>query len=418
MSQKPRARPSEGVYVYKRKRGTKTSWVVEHRPGAGQPKQYRIKDTKTEAEQVASVWRAELKAAAAPDLTKAPRMTIDDAWTYYMVRAKMRLRSGVVETYDASMKKHVLPALGRVAVADLTSQQVRRLVDDLLSAGVGPSTTRNAIGALRSMLTQLVGDGVLQSNAASIQRGWIPTTTVEPKALSRTALHEFLAATKGEPYEALIHFLAFTGVRLGEALALRWDDVDLTARTARIVRSVRLRSENAPKTKFGRRAIDLPTRLVKIVDALPRDCELVFHQDDGAFVNARHLHHVFRRISKRAGLPAVHPHMLRHTWATQMLNAGAPLNYVSRALGHHSTAFTASTYATAQPEPRHEDVDRFVGLVSGDAPGAPGHQVAGERALPQAQAGADANAAELAGVDQAPDSADAATESVGDLSEK
>ena len=80
----------------------------------------------------------------------------------------------------------------------------------------------------------------------------------------------------------------------------------------------------------------------------------MFHQEDGNFINARHLQHVFRRISTRAGLPPVHPHVLRHTWATHMLIAGAPLNYVSCALGHHSTAFTAATYAAAplvdQPE--------------------------------------------------------------------
>jgi integrase len=169
-----------------------------------------------------------------------------------------------------------------------------------------------------------------------------------PKLLTRDQLAELLAAAKGEPYEALITFLAFTGVRLGEAVALRWAEVDLERKTARIVRSVRLRHENVPKTKFGRRAIDLPTRLVTILKTLPHDHELVFHQDDGGFINARHLHHVFRRISKRAGLPRVHPHMLRHTWATQMLNSEAPLNYVSRALGHHSTAFTAATYVTAQ----------------------------------------------------------------------
>ncbi len=416
--EKRRARPSQGVYVYKRKRGTRTTWVLEHRPGAGLPKEYRSRDTKTEAEAEAARWRAELKAAAPVDPASAPRMTVDDAWQHYLVRAQLRLRVGVVETYTAGIEKHVLPAIGHVPVADLTPGHVRRLIDDLLTAGVNPKTVRNAVGVLRSVLAQLVSESVLPANAASIQRGWIPIRQSDPKSLTKTQLHDFLEAAKGEPYEVLVHFLAFTGVRLGEAVALRWSEVDLESRTAQIVRSVRLRRENAPKTRFGRRPIDLPSRLVRGMDSLPRTSELVFPATDGGFVNARHLHHVFRRISKRAGLAPVHPHMLRHTWATQMLNSGAPLNYVSRALGHHSTAFTAATYATAQPEPRHEDVDRFVGLVSGDAPRAPRNQVLEQRALPQPKPGADPDAAQPADVDQAADGADADPQPVGDLDQE
>jgi hypothetical protein len=107
--------------------------------------------------------------------------------------------------------------------------------------------------------------------------------------------------------------------------------------------------------------------------------------------------------------------MLRHTWATQMLNAGAPLNYVSRALGHHSTAFTASVYAAAQPEPRHEDVDKFVAGISGDATRSVRDQVTQDRTLPEAQPSPDPNAPDGPGLDQAPDGPKADTHPVGDF---
>lgn len=80
------------------------------------------------------------------------------------------------------------------------------------------------------------------------------------------------------------------------------------------------------------------------------------------------MHYVFRRVSKKAGLPPVHPHMLRHTWATLMINRGVPLNYVSRALGHHSTAFTAGVYATAIPEAQRHNADALATQAAAPPP--------------------------------------------------
>jgi integrase len=356
--------------VYRRERkdskGAKqVRWVVERRPGQGKPKSYRVFESRTEAEE----YGRELRAAEAVAATPIEHsITVEDAWARYRTRAATTLRAGALETYAGSMKKHILPAIGEVPVAQLDSKRVRKLVDDLISAGLRPQTVRNAIGALRSSLAWLVEDGILPSNPASIQRGWLPTQSqqqAEPRSLTQMQLREFLTASKGEPYETLILFLALTGCRIGEAMALRWPEVDLERKMARIVRSVRLKKEAAPKTRFGRRSVDMPTILVKALSELPtREKQgLVFTGGGGDYVSARHLHHVFRRVSRRAGLPPVHPHMLRHTWATLMINRGVPLNYVSRALGHHSTAFTAGVYATAHPDSRHEDVDRLASLA-------------------------------------------------------
>lgn len=367
-NEKQRARPSSGVYVYRRKRKDSEGkeqirWVVEHRPGFGRPKSYRVFEQRTEAEAYGQELRLGL--AAPVKVNAESTVTVEEAWHRFRARASLFLRPGSLETYAGSMVKHVLPSVGDLPVGELDSRRVRQLVDGLLMAGVGPSTTRNAISALRSTLAPLVSDGVLAMNPASIQKGWLPKSNYKPKSLTRGQLREFLDAARGEPGEQLIRFLAWTGVRLGEALALRWSEVDLERRTARIVRSVRLAREDEPKTKFGMRTIDLAKTLARdmaVLDSRIAD-GLVFPAPGGGYISARAVHYRFLAISKRAGLPPVHPHMLRHTWATQMLNAGTPLNYVSRALGHHSTAFTAGVYATAAPDSRHEDVDRLADLT-------------------------------------------------------
>jgi integrase len=187
-----------------------------------------------------------------------------------------------------------------------------------------------------------------------------------PKNLTTQQLAKFITAAEGDPYHDLALFMSHTGVRLGEALALRWEDIELDSKHARIRRSVRASHESQTKSRFGMRSIDLSSQAVKMLSELPSRAEggLVFPGKAGDRIQARHIHYAFRRISKRAGLPPVHPDMLRDTWATRMINQGAPLNYVSRALGHHSTAFTMTLYATSVPESRNDNVDALSARVA------------------------------------------------------
>ena len=185
---------------------------------------------------------------------------------------------------------------------------------------------------------------------------------VRPKRLTKIELRTLLQAWKGERYEDLILFFVLTGARLSEALALRWSDVDLGARTAVIRRPVRLRRKNMPTIRFASRTIDLARPLVaaltRRLGAVSRDADLVFQGDAGGRLNARHLRDACRRVAKRAGLPTVSPQVLRHTWAAILLEAGIPIDYVSRSLGHSSTAVTAAAYASARPAPLGDEGSR------------------------------------------------------------
>jgi integrase len=201
---------------------------------------------------------------------------------------------------------------------------------------------------IRSTLNSLVSHGVLQLTR---QRS-CEIAPLGANAERRQALQEFLQASRGDRFEDLVLFLALTGVRLREALALCWGEVDLEARTAVIRRSVSLQRKHMPTIRLGFRTIYLPGPLVAALARLraeSRDDGPVFQGDRrGGCVNARHVHHAVRRAAERAGLPIVNPQVLRHTWATTLLEAGVPLSYVSRSLGHSSTAITAAVYASAR----------------------------------------------------------------------
>jgi integrase len=281
------------------------------------------------------------------------KVTLAQAWHAYLRSVAPELRPGTLESYRGSMQNHVLPALGHLTLAELTRERIRAFVDAELAAGVSPKAVRDSVGVIRSTLGGLVSNGVLPSNPASIGRGWLPLQPRTATVLTRTQLRKFLQASEGDCDEDLVLFLALTGVRLREALALRWREVDLHAHTAIIRRPVSLRRKHMPTIRFSFRTIDLAGTLVAALvrrRAESRDSDPVFRGDrrDGC-VSARHVHDACRRIASRAGLEVVSPHVLRHTWAKTLLEAGVPASYVSRSLGHSSAAFTASVYASARP---------------------------------------------------------------------
>jgi integrase len=290
------------------------------------------------------------------------KVTLAQTWQAYLRSVAPKLRPGTLESYRGSMHNHVLPALGHATLAELTPGRIRAFIDAELAKGVSPKTVRNSVGVIRSTLNGLVSHGVLRSNPAAIVRGSLPLPARKPSALTSAQLREFLQASRGDRFEDLVLFLALTGVRLREAIALRWGEVDLEARTAIIRRSVSLQRKHMPTIRLGFRTIDLPGPLVAALTRLraeSRDDGPVFEGDRrGACVNARHVHHSVRRAAERAGLPIVNPLVLRHTWATTLLEAGVPLSYVSRSLGHCSTAFTAAVYASARPATAIERASR------------------------------------------------------------
>ncbi len=165
----------------------------------------------------------------------------------------------------------------------------------------------------------------------------------------------------------LFHLIAYRGLRRGEAVGLRWQELDLDTGQARITRQVvqlGWRTEvGEPKTDSGARTVSLDTTTVavlrswRVTQVAERDrwgqawraAGLVFTREDGSPLHPDLVTDTFARLSQRAGLPPIRLHDLRHTAASLALQAGVPLKVVSEQLGHSSLAITADTYTSALP---------------------------------------------------------------------
>ena len=284
--------------------------------------------------------------------------------------AGLRLAPSTVASYRKNIRLHIVPALGTVPLAALTTERVDRLYRELerggradhrAGEGLSPRTVRYVHTILSAALGAAVKTRRLARNPAADAS---PPTAKQAKA---PEMHPWtagqLAAFLGWAREhapagfPLWHVLAFTGMRRGEALALRWRDVDLDAAAVRIRRSagmIRNAGEGAGvvegDTKSGKaRVVDLDGPTVAVLRAhkrergalalqLARDDALVFGDIEGHHRNPEHVSRQFARDVARCcgvlgadALPAIRLHDLRHTHATVLLTAGVPVHVVSAA---------------------------------------------------------------------------------------
>jgi integrase len=288
------------------------------------------------------------------------------------------LRPSTRRSYRSHVDRHVLPALGDVPLTQLNAVMVDRFVGSLADRGLAASTQRRVIATLRSALAHAVRVGLVPTNVASairVRPGLPrPSRTWTPSESAR-----FLDSLGQRCQDVLFRLALTTGMRRGELLALRWDQVDLAASTARVVASRvpvgGLVVEGPPKSANGTRTVYLDAVTVALLAGLQgptgpeaRRDRLVFVDDAGAGLVPWKVSRDFLAASERAGVPRIRFHDLRHTSATLGLAAGESLKEVSARLGHSGIGVTADIYSDVLPQVARRSTDLRVALMVGHAP--------------------------------------------------
>lgn len=313
----------------------------------------------------------ELRAAEiAARLAAEQQVRLGDYVDQWIAR-RTRLRDNTRHGYRVIVRLHVKPTLGDVALADLTTRQVRDLLEQLAAPSPsGKVRTGATLARVRSLLSgalqDAVADGLILGNPARGVR--LPESAGAGKGgrievLTPQQLAAFLLAADATPFGPALRFLAATGVRRGEAVGLLWDAVDLDAGRAVIRRSLTHSAGavrvDAPKTRKGERAVPLDRETVAMLREHKRGQAeeslrwgrtvwnpegFVFVRADGTSLKPDSLTHATKRMTTAMGLPEIHLHCLRHSWATFALAAGVDVKVVSDVLGHSTTMLTQNVY--------------------------------------------------------------------------
>jgi integrase len=273
-------------------------------------------------------------------------------------------------TYDRDtnlVNNHIKPVLGSLKLKKLNSAHVQNFYRNRLDTGLSASTVRKIHDILRRGLAQAVDWHLTQRNVADVVKPPRPVPK-EIVALSADETRRLLDAAAEDRLEALYVLAVHTGMRQGEMLALRWQDVDIENAVLSVRRTLTRRGGKVafgePKTKKSRRSIRLTPQAVDALRAhlerQLRDMEilgdhyqdqgLIFTTDTGAPINPSNLRQrSFTPLLKRAGLPHMRFHDLRHTCATLLLSRGVHPKFVQELLGHATIAITLDTYSHVMP---------------------------------------------------------------------
>jgi integrase len=260
---------------------------------------------------------------------------------------------------------------------------VRGFYGEKARTNLSAATVKKMHVVLRKALAQALSDGVIPRNAADgVKLPWAGGPGEEIKPLNFEECVAFLESSRGERLEALYVLAVHCGLREGELLALRWQDVDLdVAKPAVLVRHTLTRGENGrgyvvgASTKSGKgRRVRLTRRAVaalkdhrkrqleermRLGAGLWQDQGLVFPNATGSLFNPSNLRNCsFKRIKARSGVREdLRFHDLRHTCATLLLREGVNAKVVSEMLGHASITITLNTYSHVLPDMQDSAVD-------------------------------------------------------------
>jgi integrase len=288
-----------------------------------------------------------------------------EKWLKGSVRGSVR--QSTYDRYESAIRLHIKPALGRLKLKKLTPAHVQGFYQNRLDAGLAPASVNKLHVIPHKALSQAARWDMVPRNVAELVKAPRPAPE-EMKTLSAEEARRFLEAAHSDKLEAMYVLAVTTGMRQGELLALKWQDADLENATISVRRTLTRNGGRLllgeTKTKNSRRTIHLTEAAVRVLrEHLARqlaqierlgdlyyDNGLIFASEVGTPINPSNLRRrSFASLLKRAELPPIRFHDLRHTCATLLLGRNVHPKYVQELLAHANIAITLDTYSHVIP---------------------------------------------------------------------
>ncbi|MCI9672022.1 MAG: site-specific integrase [Lawsonibacter sp.] len=339
---------------------------------------------KTQAEVKAKLKQA-IQENAEVDTLKVEQYTVGqwmDIW--FESYAKIKVRPSSHQTYRGYIDNHIKPNIGKIQLNKLTTLELQKLYKKLLSKGrverieakgqpkdLSPKTVRNIHQVVSSAMDFARSQKLIAVNPTD--NCALPKLEHrEMKTLPVEQLASILREAKESGIFEMYYIELATGLRRGELLGLKWEDLNLEQDTLRVQRQIaRINGEvvEAPlKTKNSYRTISLGADAVEILKEQRKKCggsEYVFPSSTGGPISPDSVIQMLHRVLKQAGLPKVRFHDLRHTFATVALQNGVDIKTASGMLGHYSAGFTLDTYAHVTTAAQREAAKTMGSVLSG-----------------------------------------------------
>lgn len=330
---------------------------------------------------------AEFLAGKKGESVASSRETVAGFLESWLRSIALHVRPKTLESYRHAVKTLIVPVIGSVKLQALKPEHVKTMMTRLKANGYALRSVAYARSVLRIALKAAEDEHLVTRNVAErVRAPKVPRAEIQ--SLTLKDAQKLMAKVAGTPGAALITMILSLGLRIGEALGLRWKDVDLKAKTLQIVQAYQIQEHEdgtregvfvEVKTTKSRRALKMSDALAKIlrdhkraqaerrlsIGELWQEHGLAFPSNVGTPIHPRNATRTLHSALKKAGLDQVGLHSLRHSAATILLAQGVPLFKVSDILGHSSIRVTSDTYRHYSLEDQKEAAAIMDKMITG-----------------------------------------------------
>lgn len=314
-----------------------------------------------------------------PDMgTQKTTLLFSDLLDMWLKTNEVRQKKSTVYKYKSLIGTHILPELGNRPLQEITAPLINEYLNRKLESGrvdgtggLSPAYVSTIMIIIHSALRFGLQEGLPIPLYSKIYK-----PAAQKRTLSLLAPHDQMcleAAIQRNPTPANVGVMIslYTGLRVGEICALRWEDMTLSGALmhvrhtlARVADPAGNRASlwiiDSPKTTASYRDIPLPSKLLPLLKALKQVSRSPFVvSDKESFACPRSYEARFQRLLKECGIERINYHVLRHTFATRLLQAGVDIKTLSELLGHANTSVTLNVYAHTSLDQKRQQIEKL-----------------------------------------------------------
>ena len=310
------------------------------------------------------------------DIEQATSMVVDAWFEYWIDVKKKTVRPNTVRNYTERYYKNIQKVIGKKLLTEVKSIHCQKIFTNMADEGYRTSTLYQTRITLFNMLEFAKENEIILSNPCKKSvKSDMGKPSQKKEALTIDIQKKFLEQAKGRSYENQYRFILQTGLRTGELIGLKWEDVDFTNRVLKIQRSMEYRHSvgewriGEPKSKSGYRTIPLTDEAIRILKAQKRKNkkikvipiewnEYIFLSRKGEPVKNSTYDTMLFKICEKAEISKFSMHILRHTFATRCIEGGMMPKILQKILGHSNIGITMNLYVHITEDEKQKEINK------------------------------------------------------------